>query len=131
MLRENAYSLFLTQLHCTQVVVRRCDTIDTMTHSRAIALYRNILRGHRSLAPSMRKLGDDYVKNEFRLHKSSTNETHLNQFYKAWNDYLRNLQARGHSLGKDLSDKERSNLSLEQREKLEQLRVEAKTRIPQ
>lgn len=124
MLRENIYLLFQTQYYARIVARHR------MTHS-ALQLYRNILREHRSLVPSMRKLGDDYVKNEFRLHKSSTNETHLSKFYKAWNAYLRNLQTRGHSLGKDLSEKERSNLSQEQREKLEQLRVEAKTRIPQ
>lgn len=43
-----------------------------------IPLYRRLLRVHRrKLDPEMRVLGDSYVKNEFRAHRSSENPLHV------------------------------------------------------
>lgn len=43
-----------------------------------IPLYRRILRAHRhKLDPQMRLLGDEYVKSEFRAHKSVDNPIHI------------------------------------------------------
>lgn len=45
-----------------------------------IPLYRRILRAHRKRLPSeMRLLGDEYVKSEFRAHRSSDNPIHIVQ----------------------------------------------------
>jgi hypothetical protein len=43
-----------------------------------IPLYRRILRAHRKKLPAeMRLLGDEYVKSEFRAHRSSDNPIHI------------------------------------------------------
>mmetsp|Transcript_22368 Transcript_22368/g.36101 ORF Transcript_22368/g.36101 Transcript_22368/m.36101 type:complete len:132 (-) Transcript_22368:43-438(-) len=55
----------------------------------ALTLYRNILRAHKQYLPEdMKVLGDAYVKSEFKLFKSVTNEGQLDEFYTAWNQYL-------------------------------------------
>ena len=54
-----------------------------------IHLYRRILREHRNLPPLQRELGDQYVKNEFRLHRSAENPLHIVGFLTSWQDYLR------------------------------------------
>jgi hypothetical protein len=36
----------------------------------------------------MKGLGDSYVKSEFKLFKSVTNEGQLDKFYTGWNQYL-------------------------------------------
>lgn len=42
-----------------------------------IPLYRRLLRAHRRLPPEMRLLGDNYVKAEFRAHRTVDNPAHL------------------------------------------------------
>lgn len=42
-----------------------------------LQLYRRILRVHRKLDPEMRVLGDSYVRNEFRAHRSVENPLHI------------------------------------------------------
>lgn len=42
-----------------------------------LQLYRRILRVHRKLDPEMRVLGDSYVKNEFRAHRTAENPLHI------------------------------------------------------
>ena len=43
-----------------------------------IPLYRRLLRGHRKyLDPEMRLLGDEYIKSEFRAHRSVENPMHI------------------------------------------------------
>ena len=45
------------------------------THtSRVRALYKALLKIHRGLPLQMRALGDQYVKEEFRLHKKANSE---------------------------------------------------------
>jgi hypothetical protein len=54
--------------------------------------YRSILRAHKQHLPyEMKVLGDSYVKSEFKLFKSVTDEGQLDQFYTAWNQYLDQL----------------------------------------
>jgi len=68
-----------------------CYGLDTMS-SRALTLYRSILRAHaKHLPPQMKDLGDAYVKSEFRLHKSVTKQEQLDQFFVAWEEYLDQL----------------------------------------
>ena len=70
----------------------------TATKSKDVALqlYRNILKAHKRYLPyEMRRLGDSYVKSEFKLFKAVTNEGQLNQFYTGWNEYLDQLLQTG------------------------------------
>lgn len=53
-----------------------------------LKLYRNILRAHRELPELQRALGNEYVKNEFRLHKDIENPLHIIGFLASWQDYL-------------------------------------------
>ncbi|EPQ53983.1 ACN9-domain-containing protein [Gloeophyllum trabeum ATCC 11539] len=56
-----------------------------------IPLYRRLLRAHRALPLEMRSLGDDYVKAEFRRHRSVTNPVHIIGFLSQWKIYLDEL----------------------------------------
>eukprot|EP01023_Acetabularia_acetabulum_P025639 TRINITY_DN24514_c0_g1_i1.p3 TRINITY_DN24514_c0_g1~~TRINITY_DN24514_c0_g1_i1.p3 ORF type:complete len:113 (-),score=19.10 TRINITY_DN24514_c0_g1_i1:317-655(-) len=97
---------------------------------RILSLYRNILRLHRSqLPPGMRELGDQYVKNEFKLHWSTkTTEQQWAQFHTEWERYLTMLEGSGDvvdnsgDLAPDLID----NMTNDQRIKLAELRKEAR-----
>lgn len=42
-----------------------------------IPLYRRVLRSHRRLPNEMRVLGDEYVKSEFRAHRTVENPMHI------------------------------------------------------
>ncbi|KAK6182463.1 hypothetical protein SNE40_010148 [Patella caerulea] len=54
--------------------------------SRVRALYKAILKLHRGLPLQMQALGDQYVKEEFRQHKTvSTNEASV--FMTEWSKY--------------------------------------------
>eukprot|EP01038_Epipyxis_sp_PR26KG_P006651 gene6651-9132_t len=96
-----------------------------MSSFKALSLYRNILREHRKLPIAMRKLGDDYLRNEFRLHKSA-NSKHLQNFFNEWENYLSLLRSQhsGRKYGKDLDGKEVSILNEDQQEKLGELLIE-------
>ena len=60
--------------------------------TKAIPLYRSILRAHaKYLPPEMRGLGDEYVKKEFRLFRTVTDETQLDGFYKEWDQYVNHV----------------------------------------
>mmetsp|Transcript_796 Transcript_796/g.1714 ORF Transcript_796/g.1714 Transcript_796/m.1714 type:complete len:105 (+) Transcript_796:3-317(+) len=59
---------------------------------RLLTLYRDILRAHRAhLRPGLRRLGDDYVKSEFRLHRQAKPEF-LTSFEEQWSNYLATVQ---------------------------------------
>jgi hypothetical protein len=67
--------------------------IRKMTTSKAITLYRSILRAHSKFLPTeMRALGDAYVSSEFKLHKDVKNEDHLERFFTGWNEYLSHVE---------------------------------------
>ncbi|KAL5343612.1 hypothetical protein BJX70DRAFT_352993 [Aspergillus crustosus] len=58
-----------------------------------IPLYRRILRVHRrKLDPEMRILGDSYMKNEFRAHRSTENPLHIIGFLTEWQLYAQKLE---------------------------------------
>ncbi|EIN08247.1 ACN9-domain-containing protein [Punctularia strigosozonata HHB-11173 SS5] len=54
-------------------------------------LLRRLLRAHRLLPYEMRSLGDDYVKSEFRRHRTSDNPVHIIGFLSQWKMYLDQL----------------------------------------
>lgn len=53
-----------------------------------LALYRRILRAHSLLPPAQKELGDMYVKEEFKAHKSTDNPLYIVGFLTSWQDYL-------------------------------------------
>ncbi|OLN88671.1 Succinate dehydrogenase assembly factor 3, mitochondrial [Colletotrichum chlorophyti] len=58
-----------------------------------IPLYRRLLRAHRKHLPSeMRVLGDEYVKAEFRAHRSVDNPAHLIGFLSEWQLYAQKIE---------------------------------------
>ncbi|KAK8186319.1 hypothetical protein BC567DRAFT_259585 [Phyllosticta citribraziliensis] len=74
-----------------------------------IPLYRRILRAHRTkLDTQMRLLGDEYVKSEFRAHKSVENPMHIIGFLTEWQMYAQQLEGdawRGEKMDKSKIDK--------------------------
>eukprot|EP00316_Scyphosphaera_apsteinii_P003283 CAMPEP_0119346942 /NCGR_PEP_ID=MMETSP1333-20130426/108267_1 /TAXON_ID=418940 /ORGANISM="Scyphosphaera apsteinii, Strain RCC1455" /LENGTH=99 /DNA_ID=CAMNT_0007359467 /DNA_START=29 /DNA_END=328 /DNA_ORIENTATION=- len=81
-----------------------------------VKLYREILTAHRELPPMHRRLGDDYVRLEFRQHRGAA-DSFMMPFERQWRDYLLQLRRAGHG-GRDLTDDELLSLSDEQKEKL-------------
>ncbi|XP_032762850.1 succinate dehydrogenase assembly factor 3, mitochondrial [Rattus rattus] len=54
--------------------------------SRVRSLYRRILQLHRALPPDLKALGDQYVKDEFRRHKT-VGPGEAQRFLKEWETY--------------------------------------------
>ncbi|KAJ7091720.1 hypothetical protein C8R43DRAFT_1092479 [Mycena crocata] len=54
-------------------------------------LFRRILRAHRHIDPGFRVIGDGYVKDEFRRHRTVTNPVHIIGFLSQWKLYLDEL----------------------------------------
>ncbi|KAK9456949.1 succinate dehydrogenase [Dipodascopsis uninucleata] len=57
-----------------------------------LSLYRRVLRAHRRLPFEHRLLGDDYVKNEFRLHKDVENPLYIVGFLTSWQQYAEQIE---------------------------------------
>ena len=72
----------------------------------------------------MRKLGDEYVRAEFKSHKSAKPE-HLTHFFPAWEDYLLKIRLQRESFGANLNDNMKKNLSDDQKLQLLNLKEEA------
>lgn len=77
-----------------------------------ISLFRQILRAHTKLPKEMRLIGDNYVKDEFRRHKTTSNPLHIIGFLKEWKIYLDTIrgtenpeQFRGKKLDAELFEK--------------------------
>ena len=94
---------------------------------RLLQLYRNILRLHRGMPPTLREMGNKYVRSEFVAHKSATPEQ-LNTFERAWRDYeqqLLTVQRNDPSNpladpGRSLTDEEVVSMTPEQIDKLQE-----------
>ena len=97
--------------------------------TRALGLYRSILRLHRQKLPaSMRALGDAYVKHEFRAHRDAKPEF-LTQFFAQWDEYANELASKADPLGghgRNLSDEQLKSLSEEQVAQVARLSDEVK-----
>ena len=101
--------------------------------SRALGLYRHILRLHRQKLPStMRALGDAYVKHEFRAHKDAKPDF-LPTFFSEWEGYVAELERAKPAgvdgappAGRNLSDEQLGGLSDEQQVQLARLSDEVK-----
>ncbi|XP_059964467.1 succinate dehydrogenase assembly factor 3, mitochondrial isoform X2 [Mesoplodon densirostris] len=60
--------------------------------SRVRALYRRILLLHRVLPPDLKALGDQYVKDEFRRHKTVGSDE-AERFLQEWEKTVANIRA--------------------------------------
>ena len=87
-------------------------------------LYRALLREHRRLPPAMRQMGNEYIRSEFKLHKSAKTE-HLGPFFKAWEDYLSMLKKQHGSFGANMDLDAKGKLNKEQIDKLAELKKES------
>ena len=98
----------------------------TPSHSRTVLrLYKDILRTHKQRLPfDLRKLGDDYVRNEWKLHTKAKGNI-LNQFLAKWNEYLHLIKQQHSNFGRDLSTDQKAKLSQNQQHQLETLKHEA------
>jgi len=93
-----------------------------MEKSKVLALYRNILRLHRTkLDPQMRVLGDRYVREEFKLHKTAK-EDFVKGFLNEWQQYHAMLKERENAFGQDLSPEEQNLLDQQQQNMLKELK---------
>jgi hypothetical protein len=64
-----------------------------MTKSSAVSLYRRLLKAHKQCLPDeMRRLGDTYVKTEFRLHRNVTSPKIIATFISQWTEYLSHIE---------------------------------------
>ena len=95
----------------------------------ALALYRGILRLHRTRLPALhRELGDKYIKAEFRSHRSAK-ESFLPGFYQAWEQYAEGLrnQSPVNGFGAPLEGETIRTMSDEQRSMLAKLAQETQS----
>jgi len=92
----------------------------------ALRLYKALLRAHRTVLPeAMRSLGDAYVREEFKLHKSAKPQ-HLHGFFTQWIQYLEQMRAQGPGQwGVPLTAEQMAALTDEQRGQLELLQKAA------
>jgi hypothetical protein len=93
-----------------------------------LKLYRHILREHRHLPSMMKKLGDDYVRQEFRQHLNAKPEF-LDQFTVSWTNYLaylkKNRSESTERYGRDLETDAKRVLNDEQIDRLRELKSKA------
>lgn len=98
--------------------------------NRGVGLYRAILKVHRrSLPPSLRTLGDEYVRAEFRLHKKVEKPEALRNFFGEWERYLETIKTQNGRFGKDLDQQNMQALSDAQKTKLQELKDAARKSV--
>jgi hypothetical protein len=88
-----------------------------------LSLYRRILRAHKHLPLAQRQLGDLYVKDEFKAHKSTDNPLYIVGFLTSWQDYL-NMITSGKWAEGSMTSEELQKLSPDQVNQLYELMKE-------
>ncbi|CED83221.1 acn9-domain-containing protein [Phaffia rhodozyma] len=91
-----------------------------------IPLFRRLLRAHRKLPIDMRSLGDTYVRDEFKRHKSTDNPLHIIGFLSQWKHYLDSLEKGELDRGRTLDMEKLEKMSNEQMGQLYELMHAAK-----
>uniref|UniRef100_A0A060T7N7 Succinate dehydrogenase assembly factor 3 n=1 Tax=Blastobotrys adeninivorans TaxID=409370 RepID=A0A060T7N7_BLAAD len=82
-------------MRASQVVLATRRTIkQTSPLLPPLKLYRRVLRAHVHCLkdPRARALGDDYVRNEFRLHRNLDNPVQIIAFLSSWQKYAEQLE---------------------------------------
>ncbi|KAL7417815.1 hypothetical protein BDY24DRAFT_373014 [Mrakia frigida] len=91
-----------------------------------LPLYRRLLRSHRNLPIEMRSLGDTYIKDEFRRHKTADNPLHIIGFLSQWKHYLDSMEKGELDKGRMLDMDKLEKMSNEQVAQLYELMKETK-----
>lgn len=99
----------------------------TRASGAILSLYRDVLRVHRqNLPPTMRALGDRYVRDEFRRHKEGdTTDPQWRAFGSEWQQYVVTLRGSGAQVTGQIGRDVVESLSQEQLQQLDRLRDEA------
>ncbi|ETI39185.1 hypothetical protein F441_15009 [Phytophthora nicotianae CJ01A1] len=94
--------------------------------AKVLALYKRILTLHRQkLEPHMRVLGDQYVRDEFKRHKSAASKF-VPPFMQEWEQYAAVMSDKKDRFGQELSAEDKKLLDGEQKVKLRSLQDAAK-----
>ncbi|KAG6610605.1 protein acn9 mitochondrial [Phytophthora cinnamomi] len=94
--------------------------------AKVLALYKRILTLHRQkLEPHMRVLGDQYVRDEFKRHKSAAPKF-VPLFLREWEAYEGLMRQKKDRFGQELSAEDKRLLDVGQQEKLQSLQEAAK-----
>jgi hypothetical protein len=106
----------------------------SFTNIQKLKLYKNILRIHqKKLSYQLKLLGDQYVRNEWKLHKNLSNPLLINQFISKWNEYFNILQSQSiennNVIGIELKEEQILSLNKDQKETLELLKNEVKNSL--
>ncbi|CAJ0582782.1 unnamed protein product, partial [Mesorhabditis spiculigera] len=133
---------FLGQAFITQTMRITClwlaakKAVEVEPRLFPLFLYKNILRLHYGLPPPMRVMGDAYVKDEFRRHKSSVPPQSM-EFLQEWTQYCATLSKQLHgtglkdSIGKNMEPGQFEKFSEEQLHQLLELKEEAEKPLPE
>ncbi|CEG38075.1 protein acn9 mitochondrial [Plasmopara halstedii] len=96
------------------------------TYPQVLRLYRRILTLHRQkLDRHMRILGDQYVRDEFKRHKTAAAKF-VPLFLSEWEQYSAVLARKENRFGQELSAEEKQLFDNEQKQKLRSLQDAAK-----
>jgi hypothetical protein len=94
------------------------------------SVYRRVLRTHRnSLPPPLRPVGDKYVKEEFASHlRGTVTNQQWREFLTEWMQYCSQLERSSDvPVGSgDIPDDVLNSMTADQRQKLEQLKMESR-----
>ncbi|EEY64386.1 uncharacterized protein PITG_02974 [Phytophthora infestans T30-4] len=94
--------------------------------AKVLALYKHILTLHRQkLEPHMRVLGDQYLRDEFKRHKSAASKF-VPLFLREWEEYAAVMADKKDRFGQELSTEDKRLLDGEQKVKLRSLQDAAK-----
>jgi len=99
--------------------------------SMVLSLYGRIMRAHRFLPVQLRSLGDGYVRNEWKLHKTCTDDKLIEIFLSKWETYLgeaKRFQLFPLKVGLDMNSEEHAKLNPEQKKRLHDLKVEIESK---
>lgn len=110
----------------TRLIRQRRPDRQTSPLLPPLKLYKAILRAHASKLPvELRPLGDQYVKAEFKAHKSIEDPLQIVGFLTKWQDYLLSID-KGDWLEGKINLEDLDKMSPEQIGQLYELMQEAK-----
>lgn len=102
---------------------------------QVLRLYKNILIEHKKLPFEMKKLGNEYLRSEFKLHKNlAPNSDEARTFLLHWKNYNQTLKdqlAMGFSqpIGKDIDQEQFSKMDEDQKQQLKKLKEEVESSL--
>jgi len=92
-----------------------------------LKLYREIFKLHRTLAPALRFLADEFVRSEWKRHKNA-DARFITTFKSEWNAYVKTMRSQSESreevadVGVRLDSQKEALLTTDQRHQLQELK---------